>query len=278
MKKIIIISIIIFITIDSNSQCFIGYSESERIQTGTEQRKLQGDVKSTKYTTYEVSKKFGEIIYENVICSEKQFFDKTGFLTKDISYFKNGNISSIDVSKYENKRLIKTNHYNEDGKLVAETFFKQSKDTIRKQRVIGNGKLNNQWFIYIYNNKNQITEEIWLENKSANVSKYRIQYDKKERKISRSSENIITYYKYFKNEKLPYAQHTVDLNKGKNTSIIIFEYDKYGNLTKKINNDYFNMIWEYEYDNIGNWIKKTYYTINTKSPIHVEKREIKYYN
>lgn len=172
-------------------------------------------------------------------------------------YLSNGNIeyiSTIDLKTNNLKRedvytnskdtyTIESKYY-DDGNTYHQEFNTFFKDNRIKERLVNTSKT-----AYFYNSKNQLIEEVYSKDATIKETKR---------------------YTYRDDDLLIQETQIAD---GKSESYF-FEYDNFGNLTKRITTRGTNS-YTYEYDKQNNWLKRSKYRDGQLKTITI--RQIEYY-
>ena len=230
------------------------------------QNNLNKKVKSVNSINYRFTENFGQIGKDlNCYSIEKSnfcFYDKEGFISKDVTYDSNNkvvfklcyqyNLEKNNVIWYQYTRdhlLFKTfREYNVLENLEEETMYLQ------------NGKLHCR-FVNKYNDDRNKIESVCFDEEGIMVFKKLYKYDNQDNEIE-----------------------TLFLDDDECYEWKILSNYKYGDLSEMFSFDNNNTLielkkYKYTYDQSNNWTKRTEYLYENKSlkNITVTKRKIKYY-
>ena len=280
MKKTITLILLIFISYPYvNAQCGIGYDYDNKNITDLEKRNLNGKVKSVTYSHYDIVDHFGEISKGSKNCEQEMFFNRDSTVSKIIESDFQFPRKDVDIHEYEKGEIKLISHYNKDGILSAKTAYITEGNDIREQRYLSDGELNDQFFLRSYDLNGNMVKEIWkYHNDPLDTREKLYYYDKNNRIIEiRDNYSLIkaTYGDDF--AKHPVKIENVDSETDKTTRIKGFEFDSNGNTVKKYFNGKLSRNYEYEYDEFGNWTKKIEFKTEGKIPEEIIERIINYY-
>lgn len=272
--------IIGFLTSLSYAQCGISYDYDHKNFTDLEKRNLTGRIANVKYLHFDVINKFGKISKGVKNCEQEIFFNKNGTVEKIIKYNPNGEIENVDIHEYENDDIKLISHYNNSGLLIAKTAYVTEGNTIRKQRYLGDGELNQQYFVMTYDINGNMVKELWKYHDDKNdINEYQNSFDENNRLIQIKTDSKITRLSYDSNNfsKSPNKIETIDIETNKVRRSRSYEFDLNGNTIKKFFNHKLSRSYKYDYDKLGNWINKIEYTTEAKIPEMITERTINYF-
>ena len=227
---------------------------------------LNKKVKSVKSINFQFAKNHDQID-EDLSCysiekSNICFYDKNGYIYKDISYDSKGKIVFKLCYHYnlEEDRVI-WNQYTRNG-LLFKTFREYNilENLEEEAMYLLNGKLHCR-FVNKYNDDRNKIESVCFDEEGIMAFKELYKYDDQDNEIE-----------------------TVFLDDDECYEGKILSNYKYGDLSEMFSYDTNNILielkkFEYTYDQFNNWVKRTEYLYENESlkNITVTKRNIKYY-
>lgn len=241
---------------------------------------LRGPISKVNTFSYKSLDSFGSITKGERVCHNEILFNKNGLIQKTISFNENDKIDELTTYEYEDgKKKFETN-YNSKGELFNKTVFIKEGKILRKQLYIKDGSLNDQYYIYTYNEIGRIVKEEWKyhENKFPlypSVEYYSYDnYNRLSKVIDSRHQYTITYIDIY--SKNPAKWIEFDTEKKKVTKEVQLEYNIKGDLIKTIEDGKLKKHYEYTYDERDNWIIRIEFETEAKIPKSIINREIEY--
>jgi hypothetical protein len=241
---------------------------------------LRGPISKVITFSYKPLDSFGSITKGERVCHNEVLFNKDGLIQKIISFDENDKIDELTTYEYEDGRKKFETNYNSKGELFNKTVFIKEGQILREQLYIKDGSLNDQYYIYTYDEKGRIVkkERKYHENKLSLTPRIDYfsydNYNRLSKVIDGRHQYTITYIDIY--SKNPAKWIEFDTEKKKVTGEVILEYNNKGDLIKTIEDGKLKKYYEYTYDERDNWITRIEFETEAKIPESIVNRKIEY--